>query len=59
MKPWEKVSSFRDANSLFQGQQNKGRSDREERSWKNRSNKRAEERPETRSKEIQGPELRN
>jgi hypothetical protein len=27
MKPWGKVSSFRGANTLFQGQQNKGRSD--------------------------------
>jgi hypothetical protein len=30
MKPWDKVSSFWDANTLFQGQQNKGRTDRSE-----------------------------
>jgi hypothetical protein len=29
MKPWDKVSSFWDANTPFQGQQNKGRSDKD------------------------------
>jgi hypothetical protein len=31
MKSYDKVSSFRGANTLFQGQQNKGRSDRKKR----------------------------
>jgi hypothetical protein len=59
MKPWDEVSYFQDTDTLLQGQQNKGRSDREERSWKNRSQKRdqkSDQRPDPRIRaEEPGP----
>jgi hypothetical protein len=44
MKPWDKASSFRDANTLFQGQQNKDREreTREERTQRRRETQRRE-----------------
>jgi hypothetical protein len=41
MKPWDKVSSLRGANILFQGQQYKGRSDRRENTRRSKREHRA------------------
>jgi hypothetical protein len=59
MKPWVQVSSFRGANTLFQGQQINGQRQRretlkretEERSPKEITEERSKERPETQIKE--------
>jgi hypothetical protein len=56
MKPWDKMSSFRGANTLFQGQQNKGRSDREERSQKR--DQRSDHRPDPRRSKDKGRRTR-
>jgi hypothetical protein len=40
MKPWDMVSSFRGANTLFQEQQNKDRTQREERTDKEETHRR-------------------
>jgi hypothetical protein len=46
MKPWDKVSSFRGANTLFQGQQNKDTQRRRQ-----ITEERSKERPETQIKD--------
>jgi hypothetical protein len=61
MKPWDKVSSFRDADTLFRGSRIKA-GDRRENTERQRraiteeqiTEESSKERPETRSKEIQG-----
>jgi hypothetical protein len=70
MKPYDKVSSLRGANTLLQGHQNKGRTEKEItegdhrrqviRQIKAADPGRDQHRSEkTRSKEIKGPEQRN
>jgi hypothetical protein len=60
MKPYNKVSSFRGANTLFQGQQNEGRTDEETHRDKERREERSQTQitvgrsEKTRSQEIQG-----
>jgi hypothetical protein len=63
MKPYDMVSSFRGANTLLQGQQNKGRRDRREKTEKRDHRRRTEKADQqgdksrsqkTRSPEIQG-----
>jgi hypothetical protein len=58
MKPYDSVSSLRGANTLLQGQQINGQNT-EERTEEQITEERSKERPETRSKEIKGPEQRN
>jgi hypothetical protein len=42
MKPWDMVSSFRGANTLFQGQQNKSKTDRRENTEKRETEERTQ-----------------